>query len=99
MGTAHAARIYWSVEQVERGLPAVTRTIEPAWFLEAGQGSEQGWTLVCEFDSPPSVQGNPSTAQVAFWVEGAPHERLAPGVALRLFERATRQHARVEILG
>jgi hypothetical protein len=44
------------------------------------------------------VQGNPSTAQVAFLGEAVPHERLASRVVLRLFERATGQQVRVEVL-
>jgi hypothetical protein len=53
---------------------------------------------MCEFDVPPSEQGDPSTARVQFMMEAAPHERLSPGTSLRLFERATLKHATVEIL-
>jgi hypothetical protein len=31
-------------------------------------------------------------------VENAPHDRLTPGMALRLFERTTQKLARVEIV-
>ena len=96
--THHAARIHWSAEQVARGLPAVTHRIDPSWFVEAGDDSAEGWSLVCDFDEPPSVQGNPSIARVAFWMDHAPHDRLYAGVSLWLFERATRRYARVEII-
>jgi hypothetical protein len=94
----HQARIHWSEEQVRRGLPSVSRTTDPSWFVEAGPGSEQGWSLVCEFEAPPAHQGNPSRARVVFLVEDAPHSRLSPGSRLQLFERGTGQRAEVEIL-
>ena len=98
MGKTHSARIYWSVEQLALGLPAVDRTVDPAWLLTPGPGSEQGWSLRCEFSSPPALQGTPSVAQVSFVVPEAPHQRLSAGTWLELFERWTRQRARVEIL-
>jgi hypothetical protein len=93
----HRAQIAWSSEQVRRSLPECDRTIDPAWFASEPDGAE-GWSLACDFDRPPSQQGNPSVARVRFWMEDAPHERLAPGVTLRLFERGTQQRATVEIL-
>ena len=98
MRKEHRARIQWSDAQVQRGLPALDRTIDPAWFVEPGRGSEEGWSLMCDFDGPPALQGSPSVARVKFLVEQAPHERLVPGARLELFERGTLQRARVEIL-
>jgi hypothetical protein len=98
MSREHNARIHWSEAQVARGLPSVNRGIDPAWFIEPGPGSDEGWSLRYEFASPPIAEGNPSTARVEFVLPGAPHERLQPGVWLELFERATRERARVEIL-
>lgn len=98
MGRVHAARIHWSAGQISRGLPGVPRTIDPAWFADAGSRSEEGWSLVCDFDVPAAQQGDPSAARVHLLVDEAPHDRLRPGASLRLFERATQQHARVEIL-
>jgi len=94
----HRARIHWSDAQVERGLPAFDRTIDPAWFVEPGRGSEEGWSLMCDSDAPPAHQGSPSIARVKFLVAEAPHERLVTGTRLDLFERGTWQRARVEIL-
>ena len=99
MSQIHDARIYWSDAHVARGLPSVDRSIDPAWFVEPGRGSEEGWSLKYEFSVPPAVQGTPSMARVEFMMPNAPHERLRPGVWLEVFERATQQHARVEILG
>lgn len=82
MGRAHTARIHWSAEQIRHGLPAVSRTIDPAWFSEAGLGSQESWSLVCEFETPPAVQGAPSIARVQFLVEQAPHDRLRSGARL-----------------
>ena len=94
----HSALVHWSAEQIRRGLPSIQRTVDPAWFVEPGNGSEQGWSLVCEFDAPPELQGTPSRARVRFLVSEAPHERLGPGTRLQLFERPTGRRALVEIL-
>jgi hypothetical protein len=91
------ARITWSLAQVKRGLPVFTRTIDPAWFDADPPGAE-GWSLQCRFETTPAAQGNPSPAAVAFLVEGAPHERLVPGVRLWLYERGTGHRAVVEVL-
>ena len=99
MGRVHTARIHWSSEQLRRGLPARAHTRDPAWFPEdAGPPVRDGWTLICEFAVPPSEQGDPSTARVQFAMDAAPHDRLAPGTSLQMFEPATLKHARVEIL-
>jgi hypothetical protein len=98
MRKAHEARIHWSAEQRRRGLPAVVRTIDPAWLGDARPPGEVGWNLVCEFARPPAEQGDPSLGRVHFLVDEAPHAHLRPGAWLRLFERATQQCARVEIL-
>jgi hypothetical protein len=98
MGRAHQALIHWSDAQLARGLPDVRRTIDPAWFPEAGLPLGEGWSLRCDFEPPPSHQGSPTRARVQFLVDGAPHERLGRGTVLQLLERATQQRARVEIL-
>ena len=41
---------------------------------------------MCRFEIPPPEQGNPSVAQVSFLMDGAPHERLVPGLTLWLWE-------------
>lgn len=92
--TEHIARISWSSEQVRRGLPAFTRTTDPAWF----ENADEGWHLVCRFHASPREQGTPSVAQVAFLEAHAPHARLVPGATLSLFERSTRQLATVVIV-
>jgi len=94
MSNEHLARIFWSDEQVRRGLPAFTRTTDPAWF----DGPDEGWRLICRFHASPREQGSPSVAQVAFLGVGAPHSRLVRGARLNLFERSTRQVATVEIV-
>ncbi|HJU69769.1 MAG TPA: hypothetical protein VJ650_16125 [Gemmatimonadaceae bacterium] len=98
MRRAHTARILWSPEQIARGLPGFTRTIDPTHFDGADPIRDEGWSLICDFDVPPAEQDHPSTARVRFMVDWAPHERLAPGTVLWMFERATQKHARVEIL-
>jgi hypothetical protein len=98
MGKGHAARIHWSPEQMTRGLPAVARTIDPAWLEDARPRVDEGWSLVCEFEPPPAVQGSPSLGRVHFLADEAPHDCLRPGAWLRMFERATQQYAQVEVL-
>jgi hypothetical protein len=98
MTKTHRALIHWSVEQVTQGFPRFHRTIDPAWLPEARPPLGDGWSLVCDFESSPSVQGSPSMAQVQFMVDEAPHDRLRPGIMLQLFERPTRRYAQVEIL-
>ncbi len=94
MTAEHHARISWSDEQVRRGLPAFTRTTDPAWF----ESPDEGLSLVCRFHASPREQGSPSVAVVAFTTDDAPHDRLQPGAELYLFERSTRQTARVHII-
>lgn len=94
----HRARIVWSDSQVLQGLPTLSETIDPSWFEGDLEIGADGWSLVCRFDSPPSQQGNPSTARISFMVEDAPHERLRAGTRLRLFERKTGTYALVEVL-
>ena len=98
MRRVHTARIHWSPEHISRGLPTFARTADPAWLSPARPREDEGWTLLCEFDSPPSEQGSPSLARVEFGMDAAPHDRLTPGASLQLFERATLKLARVEIL-
>ncbi len=37
-------------------------------------------------------------ARIQFMMETAPHERLSPGIRLRLFERSTGGYALIEVL-
>ena len=96
--TERLARITWSPEYVAAGLPEVVETIDPAWLGARTAGAE-GWSLVCRFEPPPRVQGNPIVAAVRFLVPEAPHGVLVPGARLQLFERGTGRYAEVEILG
>ena len=94
----HRARITWSEEQFRLGLPSVSETIDPAWFVSDEPRKHDGWSLVCRFTPSPSEQGNPSLAEVHFRMDDAPHSRLQPGTELQLFERGSGTFARVEIL-
>jgi len=98
MKKEHRARVTFSPDQVKVGLPGVTKTTDPAWLEGTSRGRDEAWSLICQFDRPPQMQGNPSLATVQFLVPDAPHERLQPGAKLHLFERATQQLATVEIL-
>jgi hypothetical protein len=73
----HQASIRWSTEQERQGLPAFSRTTDPVWRVDEVPKQDEGWSLMCNFDSPPVVQGNPSIAQVRYLMPDAPH-RLVP---------------------
>lgn len=92
------ARITWSSQRVRLGLPAAYETMDAAWFGSEPTHGEEGWSLVCRYDEPPRIQGNPTRAWVRFAAAAAPHERLTAGTILRLFEPGTGQTALVEIL-
>jgi len=93
----HRAQIFWSPEHVRLGLPAVCETVDPAWLAGERPSEDSGWSLRCAFEHPPSEQGSPSLARVAYAMAEAPL-RLAAGMQLQLFERATGGYARIEIL-
>ena len=93
----HTARIFWSDQQIAKGLPDIAHTTDLSGFPDDPAGPE-AWSLMCRFEVSPRAQGSPSLAKVRFLVEAAPHERLIPGAKLKLFERGTHAHAKVEIL-
>jgi hypothetical protein len=91
---AHRALIHWSTDQVKRGLPDVSRTIDPSWV----DSTSDGWSLAVDFDAPPAESGSPTPARIHFAMDEAPHSLLRPGAVLTMFERQTGQRARVEVL-
>jgi len=84
VGTTHSASITWSAERIRRGLWTAHQRVVPAWFAP----DEDGWSLLCEFERPPSEQGSPSFARVSLCVNAAPHERLTRGTRLALFDES-----------
>jgi hypothetical protein len=93
MSSEHHATIEWSAEQAGQGLPKILESIDPSWF----NPGEEAWSIVCQFEIPPSEQGNPSRAIVRFLMPEAPHQLLIPGARLHLFERATAKTALLTI--
>jgi len=98
MSHDHQAEITWSPALVEKGLPTQLETIAPAWFWDDQPRTREGWSLRCAFEPSPREQGNPSRARVRFTMDAAPHDRLRPGVTLRLFEPTSLQYATVRLL-
>lgn len=94
----HAASIRWSSSQERLGLPDEVMVVDPAWLAGEVPKRDASWSLVCEFAATPRRQGNPSLAQVRYLFPEAPHEQLAPGAKLQLFERGTTGVAHVEII-
>ena len=66
--------------------------------VDAGTWLQEAWSIVLEFDEPPSVQGNPSIARARFLVEKAPVDRLKPGHTFELYE-GKKKVAMVKIIG
>jgi hypothetical protein len=98
MTSYHNALITWSNEHVRAGLLDSSEIVDPAWFVEQGQRSGEGWSLRCRFEAPANRQGNPTRALIHFMTDNAPHERLKPGSTLHMFERATGKYASVAVL-
>ena len=93
----HQASIRWSVAQQRQGLPTFMHTTDPTWRIDEVPKQDEGWSLMCNFESPPADKGNPSIARVRYLMPNAPH-RLGPGLRLQLYERGTGRYAEVEIL-
>ena len=89
-------RVTWSPAHERLGLPTFLRTVDPSW--RGAPGTEEGWSLVLTFAVPPREQGNPSLGLAECFVPDAPADWLMPGATLHVFERATQQAARVDVL-
>lgn len=94
------ARVHWVPP--EKGgrlaLPTGQRYMTVSRFEEdAGSWLRDAWSIVLEFDEPPSEQGNPSLATARFLVAESPVGRLKPGRKFELYEGKNRT-ALVEIL-
>ena len=101
MSKSVLAKVHWiPAEEGGRAfLPTGKQYATIARFTEdAGARLQEAWSIVLEFDKPPSVQGNPSIARVRFLVEQAPVDRLKPGRAFGLYE-GKKKVAMVEIVG
>jgi hypothetical protein len=81
-------------------LPTGKKYATVLWFTEDTDVGllQEAWSIVLEFDEPPSVQGNPSIARARFLVEQAPVDRLQPGHAFELYE-GKKKVAMVNIIG
>ena len=84
-----AATVSWlSADEGGRTeLPDGHRYVTVGKFPDDGLGWPDGaWSVVLEFDIPPSRQGSPSLATASFLMDTAPHERLRPGSRFELYE-------------
>lgn len=96
----HRARITWLTE--EQGgrtvLPGERRYATIARFPDDSPDWPDGaWTVVVDFDTPPSEQGNPSLGFARFLMENAPQHKLHAGSRFQLHE-GLRRVATVEVL-
>lgn len=94
----HPCRVYWTPrESGGRDEP-----FAGVWYSTSAKFPEQtdwqvdGWSVVLEFDTPPSEQENPSMGKARFLVEDAPADWLFPGQAFEMYE-GRRMTAQVEI--
>jgi hypothetical protein len=83
---------------VQLGLPDARDMMDPAWPVDSAPGSGEAWSLALRFDPTPRAQGSPSEGYARFAFDNAPEDWLSEGRVLHLFERATGQYARVEVL-
>ena len=90
MSKSVLAKVHW-IPAEEGGrvfLPTGKQYATISRFTEdAGAWLQEAWSIVLEFDEPPSVQGNPSIARARFLVEQAPVDRLKPGHAFETLRR------------
>jgi hypothetical protein len=97
----HLCKVYWtSPEDGGRDVPfAGTWYSTEARFPQQSESNlqENGWSVVLEFTTPPTEQGNPSSGTARFLVEDAPEDWLYPGQVFGMHE-GRRMTARVEIL-
>ena len=79
-------------------LPTGDQYVAVSRFPEDGLNWPDGaWSVVLEFSSPASEQGNPSVGTARFLSEEAPLERLRPGRVFELYE-GLHQVATVELI-
>jgi hypothetical protein len=101
MGKSVFTKVHW-VPPEEGGrtsLPIGKKYSTIARFPEdTGTWLQEAWSIVLEFDEPPSAQGNPSMAKARFLAGKAPVDRLKPGRAFELYE-GKKKVAMVEIVG
>lgn len=83
----HTIRISWCGHR-EHNPPDVLTYLPISRFAEDGPDwiKKPKWSLLLQFETPPSEQGNPSIGFARFFVDDAPHEKLAPGVTFHLYE-------------
>lgn len=95
------ARVAWltSSEGGRTALPDGLRYITIGKFPDEGPEWPNGaWSVVLNFATPPSVQGNPSFGEASFLMDTAPPNRLFVGQRFELFE-GLKKVAVVDVLG
>ena len=96
----YEALVYWTASS-EGGLstpPTTLRMVHPAHFTEDGPRwpTPEGWSVVLEFDAPPTLSADPSPARVFFLFPNAPQSRLWSGRTLDYY-MGVRKIARIEV--
>ena len=100
MSKSVLAKVYWVPPEKggRMALPAGKQYTTVSCFKEDAESwSQEAWSIVLEFEEPPSEQGSPSVAWARFLVDSAPVDRLKPGCAFDLYEGIKRV-ASVEII-
>jgi hypothetical protein len=100
MSKSVLAKIYW-VPPEEGGRTALptgkTYATMSRFPEDLGAWLQEAWSIVLEFEAPPSAQGNPSIARARFLAEKAPVDRLQPGRVFELYE-GKKKVAKAEIV-
>ena len=97
---AHAKVNWLSANEGGRSaLPDTRRYVTISRFPDDGSNWPDGaWSVVLDFETPPSEQGSPSIGEVSFLMENAPQGRLGVGQRFDLYE-GLRRVAFVEVDG
>ena len=83
---ARWAVIEWSKKHVKAGLPSGPQWIQPAHFVIPDPPTDDRWSLICDFDPPPSAQDTPTLTRVRFLAGTAPTHLLISGTQFALYD-------------
>jgi len=101
MSKSHRVTVNWipSQEGGRKSLPSGKQYITICRFQEDTDDTwyQEAWSMVLEFDTPPTQQGYSCIGKAHFLANHAPTNRLRPGSRFELYE-GKRKVAKVEVL-
>lgn len=101
MSKSHRVTVNWipSQEGGRKSLPSGKQYITTCRFQQDTDDTwyQEAWSMVLEFDTPPTQQGYSCIGKAHFLANNAPNNRLQPGSRFELYE-GKRKVAKVEVL-